>query len=593
MVSRLSLFVMFLTGLFAPIIHAQQISRLGQYQGYSEVLYDEWVRESLYVVMRDGVQLAVDIFRPSIDGVAVEEPMPVVWTHTPYRRAFTDANGNIRMGSDSATTRTLLRHGYVVALVDTRGRGASQGWRRGFQDRTEAYDAHQMTEWFAMQPWSNGNIGITGCSYTGGSTFHAASIYSPHLKAIAPGFSDYEKYSFISRGGIMAQFNTRPEDPGQDYGQGVLPVDADPEGLMRDQALQEHLKSTIMADLWREIPYRDSYSEEVDSFFWQEVSIANFEQVIENSGIGIFIWGSFFDEGSFEATLAYNNLDNPKHLWMGGWGHCQTADFPMDVEMLRFFDFFLKEIDNGWSEEDPVNYHTNNADEDEEWRSSPVWPPAQTETINFLLKGDAAVNSPGTLRDASQPAITLYDEADSFKVNYNPVCQGEVDMYFLFWPCLMQDHGLAYQTAAMSEDTHLVGHPLLDLWISASQPDTDIFVYLEDVASNGEITIVSHGRLRASHRAEHPAPYDNYMGLPYHRSHAEDIQPMQTGEPSRMRLELLPLSYVLKADHRLQLRIAGADARQRFRTVEFEDSPLISIFQDGSMSSQMSISVLE
>jgi putative CocE/NonD family hydrolase len=578
--------------LWASLVQAQQISRPGEYQGYSEASYDEWVKESLYVVMRDGVQLAVDIFRPAVDGVAVETPMPVVWSHTPYRRAFTDARGNIRDGADSATTQTLLRHGYVVALVDTRGRGASQGWRRGFQDRTEAYDAYQMTEWFAMQPWSDGNIGVTGCSYVGGSTFHAATMNAPHLKAIAPGFSDYDKYSFISRGGIMAQFNTRPEDPGQDYGQGVLPVDADPEGVMRDRALEEHLDSTIMADLWREIPYRDSYSDEVDSYFWQEVSIANFKREIENSDVGVFIWGSFFDEGSFEATLAYNNLENPKHLWMGGWGHCQTADFPMDVEMLRFFDYFLKDIDNGWADEDPIIYHTNNAEPGEEWTLTDSWPPADTQTINYALKGEAAVNVPGVLRDTSQPAIALYDEADSLKVNYSPVCQGEVNMYFLFWPCLMQDHGLAYQTQALQQDMHMVGHPILDLWITSSQPDTDIFAYLEDVAPDGESTIVSHGRLRASHRAEHAPPFEHYMGLPYHRSNAADVEPMIAGEPTQLRLDLLPVSYIVKAGHHLQLRIAGADARQRFRTVEFEDSPLISILQDGGMSSRISIPVL-
>ncbi len=101
---------------------------------------------------------------------------PVVWIHTPYRRAYTDPKGDVVNPLERLGLMPLLKYGYVVAAVDTRGRGASFGARRGFQDRTEARDAYEMTEWFASQPWSTGDIGVAGCSYLGGSTWHAATI---------------------------------------------------------------------------------------------------------------------------------------------------------------------------------------------------------------------------------------------------------------------------------------------------------------------------------------------------------------------------------------------------------------------------------
>src|SRR5512138_363136 len=155
---------------------AEKVSRPGVYTGYSEARYDGWVKSSQYVTVKDGTRLAVDIFRPAQNGAVAPGRFPVIWTHTPYRRASLRPDGKPASALDSWGLIDLVKYGYVLAAVDTRGRGASFGARRGFQDRTEAQDAYDMTEWFAAQPWSDGNIGVMGCSYMGGSTFHAATV---------------------------------------------------------------------------------------------------------------------------------------------------------------------------------------------------------------------------------------------------------------------------------------------------------------------------------------------------------------------------------------------------------------------------------
>jgi putative CocE/NonD family hydrolase len=557
-------------------------SRPGVYHGYSEARFSEWQKTSQYVSMSDGVKLAVDIYRPAVNGRAVDEKFPVVWIHTPYRRAYTDPKGTLVNPLERLSLMPLLNYGYVVAAVDTRGRGASFGARRGFQDRTEARDAYEMTEWFAKQPWSTGEIGVAGCSYLGGSTWHAATIMAPHLKAIAPGCTDFDKYGFVSRGGITAQFNTRPENPGQDFGQGVVPVTSDTDGKQAEAAIAEHVKGTPMAELWAGMRYRDDVSPLLGVPFWRESSVATYVKEIERSGVGIFIWGNWLDEGSFEATLAYNNLNNPRKLWMGEWAHCQVGDFPMDIEMLRFFDHFLKKIDNGWQREAPIYYRTVNAPAGKEWNSTDKWPLPNARNQTLHLGGDASLSIKAAQTTAS----------DKFVVDYDPHCSGTVDLYFLMWPCGVDKHGLGYTTPALTADAHIVGHPIVDLWVSSTTDDADLFVYLENVAPDGAVSIVTHGRLRASHRGEQPAPYRNFMGVPYHRGERRDAELLTPGKPARLRLDLLPTSTIVKAGHRLRLTVAGADPRQRSRNVKFDPPPTITVHHDREHASQLTLPIV-
>jgi putative CocE/NonD family hydrolase len=572
-------------------LHASEAkeSRPGVYRGYSEARFSEWQKTSRYVAMSDGVKLAVDIYRPAVKGRAVDEKFPVVWVHTPYRRAYTDPQGTLVNPLERLELMPLLKYGYVVAAVDTRGRGASFGARRGFQDRTEARDAYEMTEWFAKQPWSTGEIGVAGCSYLGGSTWHAATMMAPHLKAIAPGCTDFDKYGFVSRGGITAQFNTRPENPGQDFGQGVVPVSSDTDGKQAEAAIAEHLKGTPMAELWAGMRYRDDVSPLLGVPFWRESSVATYAKEIERSGVGIFIWGNWLDEGSFEATLAFNNLNNPRKIWMGEWAHCQVGDFPMAIEMLRFFDYFLKKIDNGWQREAPIYYRTVNAPVGKEWSSTDKWPLANARNQTLHLGGGA---SPGVSGQLSNKAASTTAASDKFVVDYDPHCSGKVDLYFLMWPCSVDKHGLGYTTPALTADAHIAGHPIADLWISSTTNDADLFVYLEDVATDGTVSIVTHGRLRASHRGEQPAPYRNFMGLPYHRGERRDAEPLTPGKPARLRLDLLPTSTIIKAGHRLRLTIAGADPRQRSRNVKFDPAPTLAIYHDREHASQLTLPVV-
>src|SRR5690606_38867251 len=175
----------------------------------------------------------------------------VIFAFTPYRARFKDEAGAVRETAleDGLALRSLLRAGYVVAVADVRGKGASFGTRRGFQDRTEAQDGYDLVEWLARQDFSTGAVGMVGCSYLGGTAMHTASTAPPSLKAIFAGATDLHKYDFVRRGGITAQFNTRPDDP-LVVDLGSIPVDGDEGGALLRQAVAEHAGNTPMGPLW-------------------------------------------------------------------------------------------------------------------------------------------------------------------------------------------------------------------------------------------------------------------------------------------------------------------------------------------------------
>ncbi len=91
----------------------------------------------------------------------------------------------------------MLYHGYLVAAVDARGAGASFGVWSGIFNEQETEDAYEVVEWFAEQEWCDGNIGMYGGSYLGGTQLMAASQKPPHLKALFPFVALLDQYDLF------------------------------------------------------------------------------------------------------------------------------------------------------------------------------------------------------------------------------------------------------------------------------------------------------------------------------------------------------------------------------------------------------------
>ncbi|WP_338446403.1 CocE/NonD family hydrolase [Pelagerythrobacter marensis] len=544
--------------------------------------YTDYSRSSLYVPVRDGTRLAVNIYRPANGNVVERRKLPVIFVFTPYRARYFDKDGLVReiALSDRLALRSLIRAGYVVAVADIRGKGASFGHRRGFQDRTEARDGYDLVEWLARQDFSTGAVGMLGCSYLGGTTMHTATTAPPSLKAVFVGATDLDKYSFVRNGGITAQFNTRPDEP-LEVDLASVPVDADSDGAMLRAAVAEHRANTPMAPLWYSMPYRDSVSEFTGNAFWEEVAPYRYLDAIRQAGIATYFWSNWRDEPTGQAILGAANLDG-KFL-AGPGNHCvPPADFDFTGEVVRYFDHHLKGVENGIDREPRAIYWVEGADT---YERSDQLPGIQSRPVPFFL----ATGGGGAVQSANDGALGLAPPnlvgSDAFTVDYDlPSAE-----YFAFWPRPMDAHGLSYTTAPLDRDIKLVGFPVARLTVRTSHPDADLWVYLDRIDAEGEAEVVSFGRLKISHRKLSQAPFEN-LGLPYHSGLEADIQPPDADEWVPVSISLTPLSRVVSAGTRLRFTVTGADPRQRnLDDVKIDPPPVIAVRRGGLDASRLEL----
>jgi putative CocE/NonD family hydrolase len=567
-----------LAGLTSSGFAAQPVpASFGHYQPAAD--YSETVTTRIYLPMRDGVRIALRIDRPGKNGKPAEGRFPVIW------------HGNLSIDSESSWNGsapglpqmpTLTRYGYVIVQVARRGNGQSFGERRGYHDRNEAQDSYEITQWLASQPWSDGKVGVYGCSNTGDAAMQTLTVRPPALKAAFAGCFSWHKYDAFRRGGILAQWGVGPtRTVAQDMM--VKPVDGDDSKSLLRQAVEEHQRSTPLAAMWQGMPYRDSYSPLVGSRFWQEGSSGNYADQIRRSGVALYILGGWHDELRDQGLIAFLNVPGTR-IVIGPWKHCKNDDFPLLEEVHRFFDYHLKGIDTGIENDPPIHYFVMNAARGSEWQTARTWPlPAAHDQRLFLT-------APGKLA-----AATAKTGAVTFPVKYDILCPnagtGPFDTGPFAQPCHVAGMGPGFAGPPLARDTEVTGNPIVSLSIAADAAEANVFAYLEDVAPDGQVTVVTEGRLKASLRATASAPWAMPAGVPWHRSFAEDAAPLTPGTPVRLDFDMMPTAYLFKAGHRIQITVAGADPRESGRDPA-KLAKTITILADADHPSSMTIPVV-
>ena len=540
--------------------------------------YPDYQRTSQYVTVRDGTRLAMNVYRPADANGVETDPLPVVFAFTPYRARFTNERGEVEEVAlgDRLALRSLIRAGYVVAVADIRGKGASFGTRRGFQDRTEALDGHDLVEWLADQPFSTGSVGMMGCSYLGGTTTQTASTAPPSLRAIFTGATDWDKFGFVRNGGITAQFNTRPDEPAE-VDLASVPVDGDDGTLLR-AAVAEHAGNTPMGPLWYGMPYRDSVSAFTGNAFWDEVAIWRYADTIRQAGIATYMWSNWEDEPTEQVIIAAQNLGS--RLLIGPGSHCvPPTGFDFIGEVRRFFDYHLKGIDNGFSVQPRVTHWVETGEGDGFYHRTTELPGNGQPVTSWYL-GAAQGDGPGSL--APRPPVA---GEDRFTVDYD-VPGGE---YFAFWPAPLDANGILWDSQPLTAPMDLLGYPVAHVSMTADVPDAPVWVYLEEVDPAGAVKVLSFGRLLLSARGVQTAPWDN-LGLPWHSGLSADSDPLEPGEVARLSIAMQPLSRRIEAGNCLRFVITGADPRQRnLADVRQDPAPTFTILSGFAAGSRIDL----
>lgn len=528
-------------------LHAQEAPSFGRYA--PALKFTDTVVTSEYLTMRDGVRIAVSVTRPAIGKAAAPGRFPVIWTGSLDIGGPNGDGGPINVRGGRFGMGTIVGHGYVVVTAARRGSGASFGTRRGYQDRNEAYDSYEITEWAAHQPWSTGKVGMFGCSNTGEAVLHSMSVLPPSLTAVFSGCFSWNKFDGFARGGIIANWGTGPTRT-VEQDMKSTPVDGDENRLLLRQAAEEHQGSTNLFDLMLSMPFRDTTSPLTFSRFWGEGSASSYAAQLGTSKVATYIQGGWYDDFRAQGLIAQANLPNRPRIIIGPWTHCATTGFEDGVaaEALRFFDQHLKGIDTGILADAPVHYFTINASEGTGWRSAAAFPLPGTEMRYFHLGAASRL----TTRPGKAAAI-------EFEVKREGTCPGASGA--AAQPCHLPGLGASW-SMAVTADTEITGIPQVDLWIASDAPDEHLFAYLEDVAPDGKTSVVTEGRLKASIRKTAAAPWQT-IGIPWHRAFREDAQPLTADEPARLQFAMLPASYVFRKGHRLQVTVTGWDWRER------------------------------
>lgn len=506
---------------------------------------DDITRISKYVTTRDGTQLALDIYFP-VD-VSEQHPAPVILTMTPYQRARKGPNGLV---TPDASTEYLVKQGFIVAIGDVRGKGASFGSRRAPSDQTEIHDVQDMIDWLAVQPWSTGSIGMQGCSYVGSTVMAGLRSGTPALKAAVVGSTQWDMMTSFTRGGELRTRKLADEVAGIDADIArAVPVDEDIDGSMLQATRSDKSKNWLVSEIWGSLPFRDSVSSITGDQYWMTSSTYADRQNIEKNNTPIFMYGSWYDLFSNETNNMWLSLNNPKMLLWSRGAHCRAPNIDRDAMVARFFDRYLNGNQNNIDKEPRVTYYVENGVEGHEWQTASDWPlPADLK--RFYLGVNAGQGTLGeALQDAGELSVTPPD-------NILPMTN------FSFERANVDPLSVTFTSLPLPEETIIAGTPIINVVLSAPLDDYVVNAFLERVNRFQSPYVISRNRLLASRRQLGEAPYET-AGVPYQSQLEADKLPVGVNNPITLQFGLSPIVVRLNAGDQLRLaltlRVSGTD----------------------------------
>jgi predicted acyl esterase len=500
------------------------------------------------IPMDDGLSLSADVFRPREAG-----PHPVILSYGPYAKGLAFQDGypsawqrmvaehpDVAYGSSNryqswevVDPERWVPHGYACVRVDSRGAGRSPGFIDHFSPR-ETRDLYNCIEWAGTQPWSNGKIGLSGVSYYAINQWHVASLQPPYLAAMCvwEGAADWYR-DMTHHGGILSTFWANWYDmqvKTVQYGLGARGPRSRNTGkpVCGDETLSDRELYRNRCDLGDEIrahPLDDAYHR-ARSPVWDRVTTP-FLSAANWGGQGLHPRGNF--EGFVRAA------SQQKWLEVHGlehWTHFYT-DYGVSLQR-RFFDYFLKNADNGWAKQPRVQLQVRHVDRFAE-RHEDEWPLARTQWTRFYL-------------NCADCSLGRDPIAATGSVGYDP-----------------RGDGVTFVAAPLDRETEVTGPLAARLFVSSSTTEADVFLVFRvftpdcrEVVFMGAIdphTPIAQGWLRASHRK-----LDPHISTAYRPYHAHDeLQPLAPGVAVPLDIELWPTCIVVPAGYRLALTVRGRD----------------------------------
>lgn len=472
------------------------------------------------IPMRDGVRISAYLYTPPGNG-----PWPVV-----LEQRYAGAN-------DPSTQQTFARlakaGGFVTVLANFRGSQQSEGDWRGYRSLAwgERKDGYDLVEWLGTRPWSTGKVGTVGSSQAGFAQNFLAVTQPPHLTAqymIDTGLSLFHE-------GYRIGGTTRPERF---------------KSLDKVARVPQHNRD-LMAE-WFNHPHYDSY--------WADEDCTRFFDKMNVPCFTIGSWYDFMCVGSVDSYIGRQHRGGPQsrgaqQLLIGPWLHSRfketnkagdltypdNAKFAMEAHMVRWFDHYLKGIDNGAERDPTIRYYVMGAVGESdapgnEWRTAADWPIKATPTNHYPQADGSLSTQPSQSKDAvvtwkadplhpaSIPTIAFPGAKDAREFEQ----QSEVR---------------TFTSDVLTQAVEWTGNVQAELMVSSDARDTDFIVRLSDVYPDGRSILIMDYIRRARYREG----YDHEVLL-------------KPGEVTKVAFDVGWLSQIFNKGHRIRITIASTGA---------------------------------
>jgi uncharacterized protein len=522
------------------------------------------VEKRVEIPLRDGVVLRATLIRPDAPG-----RFPTLVYRTPYSQEAELA--------EEAFALKAARRGYLVFLVDVRGRYTSDGRFEAY--RNEKLDGYDVIEWAAAHPRSNGRVGSYGQSYPGFVQWLALSQSPPHYATAVPAKTPTSSHHFFYQGGafnltwfdwfmpsIVPDLRRRAGDDSGPWDESAaydawVPV-------RREIYMQRPLVSPSL--LRRYAPYYYDWVTHPDASPWWR--FADVEHDFGKIRVPVYLVTGWYDNnyGPVGATRGFAGMRSQAatpearaltKLIIGPWTHSGTrvgatrfgeldfgpnAGLDFDAFLLRWFDARLKGVDNGIDEASPVRLFVMG---DNVWRDEPDWPLARAQTHSLYLRSaGAARTASGDGRLAGQ-APAAGEPADDYVYDpRNPVWDEHFETSGALPQAAFESRSdvLVYTGEPLEDALEVTGEMLAELYVSVDRPDTDIAVRITDVHPDGTSYAIN-------------GPEAGYLRLRYREGFDHQVM-LEPGRIYRIRIGDMLTSNVFKPGHRIRVQITSSRA---------------------------------
>ena len=467
----------------------------------SEPKYKMTLEKDVDIPMRDGAKLKADVFRPEGEG-----HFPVLINMGIYQKDKLwvpphdlEEKPNPYMNWETVNPEWWVPRGYCCVRVDERGSGKSPGQSVLYSPQ-EAIDFYDAIEWAGHQPWSNGRVATIGISFFARTQWWVANLKPPSLACIVPWEGAADQYrDILYHGGIFGSgfivgwFTTHMAHHmlGRAY-------ENNPD-TFQDNVLWRFMRNSLDSGMFKS---QQAQWDKIDLPMW---AVGNW------SGMGLHL------RGATEGYMRAASKDKKLRI------HCGTHFHPFYSEegrrdQLRFFDYWLKDIDNGVMQEPPVKLAIRTGHGEYHFRHENEWPIARTQWTKLYLdlsEPDDAEGEGHCRHARRMPSRRATANADLFRQQRRP------------WRPVSgpaHDAGISLVTPPLAQDTEITGPLMAKLWVSSTTEDMDLLLTLRnidpagkdvlEVGQQGQPVPVAKGWLRVSHRELDPD-----LSLPYRPYH--------------------------------------------------------------------------